>query len=212
VVLVDAAQAVPHEPVDVQALGCDFLAFSGHKMLGPSGVGALYGREELLAAMPPFLGGGSMIKTVTLEGFTPADLPYKFEAGTPVIVPAIGLGRAIQYLQSLGLARVRSHELALTRRAHELLAEIPGLRIIGPPPERKAGVCTFVMEGAHPDDISRVLDLQGIAIRCGHHCAMPLHARLGLSASCRASFYVYNTLEEVERLASALHSVRKLFS
>jgi cysteine desulfurase/selenocysteine lyase len=195
----------------VQAWECDFLAFSGHKMLGPSGVGVLYGRESLLEAMPPFLGGGSMIKTVTQEGFTPASLPYKFEAGTPVIVPAIGLGRAIQYLEAIGLDRVRQHELTLSRRATELLSEIPGLSIIGPAPELRGGLCTFTIDGVHPDDISRVLDLSGIAIRCGHHCAMPLHASLGLAASCRASFYVYNTLAEVETFGAAVReAVHKL--
>jgi cysteine desulfurase/selenocysteine lyase len=211
VVLVDAAQAVPHEPIDVRARGIDFLAFSGHKMLGPSGVGVLYGRDELLEGMQPFLGGGSMIKSVTTEGFTPADLPYRFEAGTPVIVPAIGLGRAIQYLQKLGMESVRAHELALTRRAHELLAEIPGLKILGPAPERKGGIVTFVMEGIHPDDVSKALDIHGIAVRAGHHCAMPLHERLGLTASTRASFYIYNTVEEVGRLAAGLKDVRRMF-
>jgi cysteine desulfurase/selenocysteine lyase len=211
VVLVDAAQAVPHEPIDVRAWNADFLAFSGHKMLGPSGVGALYGREDLLERMPPFLGGGSMIKTVTHDGFTSADLPYKFEAGTPMIVPAIGLGKAIQYLEGVGLAKIREHELALTRLAHEMLAEIPELKIIGPSPERKGGIVTFAMDGIHPDDVAKLLDLQGIAIRAGHHCAMPLHARLGLSASSRASFYFYNTAAEVERLASALRDARRVF-
>ncbi|MDX1946586.1 MAG: SufS family cysteine desulfurase [Pirellulaceae bacterium] len=204
VVLVDAAQAVPHEPIDVQAWDCDFLAFSGHKLLGPSGVGALYARDTLLDAMPPFLGGGSMINTVTKSGFTPARVPQKFEAGTPMIVPAIGLGKAVEYLLGLGLANVRAHELALTRLAHELTAEIPGLRVLGPPPEQKGGVFSFVVEGTHPDDLSRILDLHGIAVRSGHHCAMPLHERLGISASCRASFYVYNTAGEVEQFAAAL--------
>jgi cysteine desulfurase/selenocysteine lyase len=211
VVLIDAAQAVPHEPVDVRARNVDFLAFSGHKMLGPSGVGVLYGREDLLDRMQPFHGGGSMIKSVTTEGFTPADLPYRFEAGTPVIVPAIGLGRAIQYLQKLGMESVRAHEYALTKHAHALLAGIPGLRILGPTPERKGGIVTFDLAGLHPDDVSKALDIQGIAVRAGHHCAMPLHKRLGLSASTRASFYLYNTPQEVERLAEALSGVRKIF-
>ena len=202
--LVDAAQAVPHEPIDVQTWGCDFLAFSGHKMLGPSGVGALYARDELLDAMPPFLGGGSMINTVTKEGFTPARVPQKFEAGTPMIVPAIGLGKAVEYLHAIGMDKVRAHELALTRLAHELTADLPGLRVLGPPPEQKGGIFSFVLEGTHPDDISRVLDLHGIAVRSGHHCAMPLHARLGIAASCRASFYLYNTPGEVEQFAASL--------
>lgn len=211
VVLVDAAQAVPHEPIDVRAWDADFLAFSGHKMLGPSGVGVLYGREKLLEAMPPFHGGGSMIKSVTLEGFTPADLPYKFEAGTPMIVAAIGLGKAVHYLEEIGLAKIRAHDLALTRLAHERLADIPGLSIIGPAPEKKGGLVSFVLEGVHPDEVSKLLDLQGIAIRAGHHCAMPLHHRLGISASSRASFYLYNTAAEVERLATALRHARRVF-
>lgn len=210
VVLIDAAQAVPHEPIDVRARNADFLAFSGHKMMGPSGVGVLYGREELLDRMPPFLGGGSMIKRVTTEGFEPADLPYKFEAGTPVIVPAIGMGKAIHYLQKIGMQSVRAHELILTRQAHSLLAEIPGLQILGPEPERKGGIVTFVMDGIHPDDVSKALDIQGIAVRAGHHCAMPLHERLGITASTRASFYLYNTLEEVERLSAGLREARRI--
>jgi cysteine desulfurase / selenocysteine lyase len=211
VVLVDAAQAVPHEPIDVRTWDADFLAFSGHKMLGPSGVGVLYGREKLLDAMPPFHGGGSMIKSVTLEGFTPADLPYKFEAGTPMIVAAIGLGKAVNYLEAIGLAKIRAHDLALTRLAHERLADVPGLSIIGPVPEKKGGLVSFVVEGVHPDEVSKLLDLQGIAIRAGHHCAMPLHHRLGLSATSRASFYLYNTAAEVERLATALRDARRVF-
>ena len=210
VVLVDAAQASPHEPLDVRAWDADFVAFSGHKMLGPSGVGVLYGREKLLDTMPPFLGGGSMIKQVTTEGFTPADLPYKFEAGTPVIVPAIGLGKAIGYLQQIGMQSVRAHELVLTRLAHSLLADIKGLKILGPAPELKGGMVTFAIEGIHPDDISKVLDVQGVAVRAGHHCAMPLHKHLGLSASTRASFYFYNTPEEVARLAAALRDAVRI--
>ncbi len=210
VVLVDAAQAAPHEPLDVRAWDADFVAFSGHKMLGPSGVGVLYGRESLLDAMPPFLGGGSMIKTVTLEGFTPAGLPYKFEAGTPMIVPAIGLGKAVQYLQAVDLDRIRSHELVLTRLAHKLLADVTGLSILGPAPEKKGGIVSFAVEGVHPDDISKFLDLHGIAIRAGHHCAMPLHHKLGISASSRASFYFYNTPAEVERLAAAVRDAQRV--
>jgi cysteine desulfurase / selenocysteine lyase len=211
IVLVDAAQGVPHEPIDVRGWDADFLAFSGHKMLGPSGVGVLYGREDLLEAMPPFLGGGSMIKQVTTDGFTPADLPYRFEAGTPMIVPAIGLGKAVQYLQKLGLESIRKHELALTRLAHEQLAEIPGIRFLGPAPENKGGMVTFALEGVHPDEVSKALDVQGIAVRAGHHCAMPLHARFGLPASTRASFYLYNTADEVTRLAAGLREARRIF-
>jgi cysteine desulfurase/selenocysteine lyase len=211
-VLIDAAQAAPHEVLDVQELDCDFLVFSGHKMLGPTGIGVLYGKEELLNKMPPFLGGGSMIHRVTLDGFTPADLPHKFEAGTPPIVQAIGLGAAIQYLQRIGLAAIREHELQLTRHAHELLAPIPGLRIFGPATEEKGGIVTFALAGVHPDDLSRLLDVQGIAVRAGHHCAMPLHERLGVSASCRASFYLYNTLAEVEVFAAELTQIQKRFA
>jgi cysteine desulfurase/selenocysteine lyase len=210
-VLVDAAQAAPHEALDVQQLDCDFLAFSGHKMLGPTGIGILYGKESLLTDMPAFLGGGSMIDRVTRDGFTPALLPHKFEAGTPPIVQAIGLGAAVDYLREQGLDRIRQHELQLTRRAHELLAEIPGLRIFGPAPELKGGIVTFALDGLHADDLSRLLDAQGIAVRAGHHCAMPLHERLGVSATCRASFYLYNTLEEVELLAAELTSIQKRF-
>jgi cysteine desulfurase / selenocysteine lyase len=209
-VLVDAAQHVPHEPTDVQAWDADFVVLSGHKLMGPSGVGVLYGRQELLEALPPFLGGGSMIKTVTLEGFTPADLPYKFEAGTPMIVPAIGLAAAVEYFQKIGPASIAAHERVLTRCAHELLSEISGLRILGPAPEKKGGIVSFVLDGVHADDISRVLDLAGIAVRAGHHCAMPLHARYGVPASCRASFYFYNTVAEVERLAAAVGQAKKV--
>jgi cysteine desulfurase/selenocysteine lyase len=194
----------------VQAWDADFVVLSGHKLMGPSGVGVLYGRQELLEALPPFLGGGSMIKTVTLEGFTPADLPYKFEAGTPMIVPAIGLAAAVEYFQKIGPASIAAHERVLTRCAHELLSEISGLRILGPAPEKKGGIVSFVLDGAHADDISRVLDLAGIAVRAGHHCAMPLHARYGVPASCRASFYFYNTVAEVERLAAAVGQAKKV--
>lgn len=212
VVLVDAAQAAPHEPLDVQELDCDFLAFSGHKMLGPNGIGVLYGKERLLDAMPPFLGGGSMIHQVTKVGFTPAVLPHKFEAGTPPIVQAIGLKEAIQYLNAIGLGNIMQHERQLTRHAHALLQSIPGLRILGPDPEHKAGIVTFVHDKVHPDDLSRLLDVQGIAVRAGHHCAMPLHERLGVSGSCRASFYLYNSLADVEALGNELARVHKRFA
>ena len=211
-ILIDAAQCVPHEPTNVQEWGADFVAFSGHKMLGPSGIGILYGREELLEAMPPFLGGGSMIRTVTLEGFTPADLPAKFEAGTPPIVPAIGLGSAIEYLQRVGVARIFAHEQMLAKRAHELLGEIGGVRMLGPSPDRKAGTVSFTLESAHSKDVSVYLDMKGIAVREGHHCAMPLHERFGVTASCRASFYLYNTLDEVEQFAAAVKGAKKMFS
>lgn len=208
-VLVDAAQSVPHQPLDVQQLGADFLAFSGHKMLGPSGVGVLYGRRELLEAMPPFLGGGSMIRRVRTDGFEPADLPAKFEAGTPPIVPAIGLGAAIDYLQNIGLEQIHAHEQHLVRLAHEALAAVPGIRFLGPGPEHKAGIVSFTCQ-VHPHDVAQLLDKQGIAVRAGHHCTMPLHKRLGINASTRASFYLYNTPAEVERLGTALAEVQQM--
>jgi cysteine desulfurase/selenocysteine lyase len=210
-VLVDAAQAVPHQPIDVQALDADFLAFSGHKMLGPSGVGILYGRRDLLEAMPPFLGGGSMISRVKLEGFEPAELPAKLEAGTPPIVSAIGLGVAIDYLNRVGLAAIHDHERLLAARAHEVLSQVGGIRFLGPSPEKKAGIVSFVVEGIHAHDVAQRLDRHGIAVRAGHHCAMPLHKRLGVPASSRASFYLYNTLEEVDRLGEALIETKSFF-
>jgi cysteine desulfurase / selenocysteine lyase len=210
-VLVDAAQSVPHEPTDVQEWDADFVAFSGHKMLGPSGVGVLYGRESLLEAMPPFLGGGSMIHRVTLEGFEPADLPSKFEAGTPPIVPAVGLAVAIEYLQNIGMDAILGHERALTERAHAVLEAFDGLRILGPLPEQKAGIVSFVVPGIQANDLAMALDEQGVAVRAGHHCAMPLHARLGIPASVRASFYFYNTLDDVERLGEAVGRALRLF-
>lgn len=211
VTLVDAAQSIPHSPVDVRILGADFVAFSGHKMLGPSGVGVLYGRRELLDEMPPFLGGGSMIRRVTLEGFEPATLPGKFEAGTPPIVPALGLTSAIAYLEKIGLHNIHQYETLLTRRAHEVLSEVGDVRFLGPAPDRKAGIVSFVMDGIHAHDVAQILDRYGVAIRAGHHCAMPLHQRLGLVASNRASFYFYNTLEEVEQLGVALHEAKRIF-
>jgi cysteine desulfurase/selenocysteine lyase len=211
VVLVDAAQSVPHLATDVQALDVDFLAFSGHKMLAPTGVGALYGRRELLEAMPPFLGGGSMIRRVTTEGFEPADLPAKFEAGTPPIVPAIGLGAAIDYLTAIGLDAIHQHEQLLTRRAHEVLEAVGDIRFLGPPPDKKAGIVSFVVEGIHAHDIAQLLDRQGVAVRAGHHCAMPLHKRLGINASSRASFYFFNTPEEIDRLGEALQDAKRVF-
>jgi cysteine desulfurase / selenocysteine lyase len=211
VVLVDAAQSVPHMATDVQALDVDFLAFSGHKMLGPSGVGILYGRRELLEAMPPFLGGGSMIRRVKLDSFEPAELPAKFEAGTPPIVPAIGLGAAIDYLNRVGIDKIHAYEQILTERAHQVLSEVGGVRILGPAPAEKGGIVSFTVEGAHAHDVAQLLDRQGIAIRAGHHCAMPLHKRLGVNASARASFYFYNTLAEVELLGTALEDAKRVF-
>jgi len=216
VTLVDAAQSAPHLPTDVRAWGCGFLALSGHKMCGPSGVGLLYGREELLDAMPPFLGGGSMINRVYDDSFTPASLPGKFEAGTPPIAPAIALGAAIDYLQAIGLDRIHAHEQALVAHAWERLSAIEGIRLLGPSPLEhgpnvRAGLVSFVLDRPHAHDIAQLLDREGIAVRAGHHCTQPLHDRLGISASTRASFYLYNTLAEVDALADALAGVRDRF-
>jgi cysteine desulfurase/selenocysteine lyase len=211
VLLVDAAQSVPHLPTDVQAMGADFLAFSGHKMLGPTGIGALYGREALLDAMPPFLGGGSMINRVWPDRFTPAELPAKFEAGTPPIAPAIALGAAIDYLNAIGLENIQRHEHELVRYAHQRLQEIDGLRILGPPPEQRAGLVSLTLPQPHAHDVAQLLDLQGIAVRAGHHCTWPLHDRLGIAASTRASFYLYNTPAEVDLLVDVVGQVRERF-
>lgn len=211
VVLVDAAQSVPHLPTNVQSMGADFLAFSGHKMLGPTGIGVLYGREELLDAMPPFLGGGSMINRVWPDRFTPAELPAKFEAGTPPIAPAIALGAAIDYLNAIGLENVQRHEHELVRFAYERLQEIDGLRILGPPPEQRAGLVSFTLPQPHAHDVAQLLDLQGIAVRAGHHCTWPLHDRLGIAASTRASFYLYNTPAEVDLLVEVVGQIRERF-
>jgi cysteine desulfurase/selenocysteine lyase len=211
VVLVDAAQSAPHLPLDVQTLGADFVAFSGHKMLAPSGVGIVWGRRELLEAMPPFLGGGSMIRRVRTDGFEPAELPAKFEAGTPPIVPAIGFGAAIDYLQQIGLAAIAEHEHRLTQRAHAALADVGGIRILAPAAEQKSGIVCFVADGIHAHDIAQLLDRHGIAVRAGHHCAMPLHKRLGQAATSRASFYFYNTPAEVDALAEALRDTKRIF-
>ncbi len=207
VTLVDAAQHVPHESTDVQAWDADFVVFSGHKMLGPSGIGVLWGRQTILESMPPFLGGGSMIDQVTTEGFTPGELPAKFEAGTPPIVEAIGLDAAIHYLKPLELAAISRHEKELTAAACQAIEGIEGLTILGPPADRRAGLVSFVVDGVSPQDISILLDQQGFAIRAGHHCAMPLHQMLGIRASCRISFYLYNTLEEIDQFGVALHKV-----
>ena len=210
-VLVDAAQSISHQTTDVQQLGADFLAFSGHKMLGPSGVGVLYGRRELLDAMPPFMGGGSMIRRVRLDGFEPAELPSKFEAGTPPIVPAIGLGAAIDYLHAVGLPAIHQHMRSLTSHAHDVLEAVGSVRFLGPAPQHKAGIVSFTLDGVHAHDIAQLLDRQGVAVRAGHHCTMPLHKRLGINASTRASFYLYNTLAEVDMLGDALGAVKQIF-
>lgn len=210
-VMVDGAQSVPHLHVDVQALGVDFLAFSAHKMLGPTGIGVLYARETLLEQMPPFLGGGDMIKRVELRTFTPNEIPHKFEAGTPAIAEAVGLEAAIAYLENVGMEAIEAHERGLIAYALERLAEVPGLKVYGPAANHRGGVASFVMEGVHPHDVAQILDREGIAVRAGHHCAMPLHQKLGVVATTRASFYLYNTYEEVDRLIEALHKVRAIF-
>ena len=209
--MVDAAQLIPHMPVDVEVLNCDFLAFSSHKMCGPTGIGVLYGKRELLEAMPPFMGGGDMIRRVTFDGFVPNEIPWKFEAGTPRIAEAVGLGAAVDYLDSIGMEAIHAHELSITNYALELLNEIPGLSLLGPPAGARGGLASFTMQGIHPHDIAEILDKDGIAIRAGHHCAMPLHQKLGISASARASFYVHTTMEEVDKLTSALHRARTVF-
>ncbi len=212
-VLVDAAQSVPHMPVDVLKSDVDFLAFSGHKMLGPSGVGILYGKESLLDAMPPFLGGGSMINEVRLDSFTPAELPAKFEAGTPPIAPAIGMSAAIDYLNHIGLEAIHRHEQVLTQLAYDALSQIEGLRILGPAPKHRAGLVSFAFERIHAHEFAQVLNDQfGVAVRAGHHCTQPLHALLGISASTRASFYFYNQPENVDCLLEGISAVQSMFA
>jgi cysteine desulfurase / selenocysteine lyase len=210
-VLIDAAQAVPHLPVDVQALDCDFLAFSGHKMLGPTGIGCLYGKRALLEAMPPYMGGGDMIRRVGLEHSTWNDLPWKFEAGTPAIAEAIGLGAAVDYLSALGMAHVRAHEQAIIAYALDRLATVPGLRVYGPPAAERGGVVAFSLGEIHPHDVASLLDQRGICIRAGHHCCQPLMERYDLPALGRASFYVYNSEADVDRLVEGLAFVREVF-
>lgn len=211
VVLIDAAQSVPHLPVDVQDLDVDFLAFSGHKMCGPTGIGVLYGRRELLEKMPPFLGGGDMIRKVYLDSFVPNELPYKFEAGTPAIAEAIGLGAAVDYLDQVGMQQIAAHEQELIAYAIERLEEVPGVTIFGPPAEKKGGVAAFSFAGVHPHDVAQILDSRGIAVRAGHHCAMPLHDKFNLPATTRASFYLYNTTTEVDQLVEGLYKVKSIF-
>ncbi|OYP32240.1 SufS family cysteine desulfurase [Rhodopirellula sp. MGV] len=211
-VLVDAAQAAPHQAIDVQQWDAEFVVFSGHKACGPSGIGVLYGKEALLDAMPAFLGGGGMIDKVTTTGFTPHHLPEKFEAGTPPIVEAIGLAAALKYLQGVGFENIRQHEHALCEMADNAFREIEGVEIIGPTPDKKTGIVSFAIDGVHAHDIAQWLDTRGIAVRAGHHCAMPLHESLGKTATARASFYLYNTTDEVERLVAAVKEVREKFA
>lgn len=210
-VLVDGAQGVPHLPVDVQALGVDFYAYSGHKMCGPTGIGLLWARRELLQAMPPWMGGGEMIREVTLEGSRWNELPYKFEAGTPAIAEAVGLGAAAEYLMELGMENVARHGAYLTNYAYNQLVEIEGVHILGPGPEERMGLVSFHVDEVHPHDLAAILDLDGVAIRAGHHCAQPLHRSLDLIASARASFYLYNTESEIDRLAAGIERARRIF-
>jgi cysteine desulfurase/selenocysteine lyase len=211
VTMVDGAQSVPHFPVDVNEMDVDFLAFSAHKMCGPTGIGVLYGRKELLEQMPPFLGGGDMIKRVHLHSFIPNEIPYKFEAGTPAIAEAVGLGAAIDYLNSVGMENVARHERAIISYALERLEEVPGVHLLGPSSDHKGGVASFTLADIHPHDVSQILDTEGIAIRAGHHCAQPLHEKFGIPASARASFYLYTTTQEVDKLADTLYKVRRVF-
>jgi cysteine desulfurase/selenocysteine lyase len=212
--MLDASQSVPHHPVDVAGLGVDFVAFTGHKMVGPSGVGVLWGRHELLDAMPPFLGGGEMIEAVWMDHSTYAAVPHKFEAGTPPIVEAIGLGVAVDYLTGIGMDAIEAHERELTAYALDALREVPTLRLIGPDTiERRGATLSFTLEGIHPHDVGQILDDEfGIAVRVGHHCARPLHLRFGIPATTRASFYLYNTTAEIDALVRGLHHVQKVFA
>jgi cysteine desulfurase/selenocysteine lyase len=210
IMVVDGAQAAPHVQVDVQALGCDFFAFSAHKLCGPSAVGALWGRAELLEGMEPFLFGGHMIKKVRVEETTWGDLPHKFEAGTSPIAEAVGFGAALDYLEGVGLDAVHAHEQELTAYALDRMTEVSGMTLYGPPIERRAGIISFNLEGIHPHDVAQILDLEGVAIRAGHHCCQPLMAKLGVAATNRASFYLYTIREEVDRLVDGLRKARKL--
>ena len=209
--LVDGAQAAPHMKIDVQDWDCDFFAFSGHKMLGPTGIGFLYGKEEILDAMPPFLTGGDMIREVHIDSATWNDLPWKFEAGTPNIAGAIGMGAAVDYLQKIGMDRIHAHEQVLIKYAMERLSEVPGLTMYGPPAEERGGLVAFTVKGLHPHDIASILDAYGVAVRAGHHCAQPVHDHFGIPATARASFYLYNTPEEADALVNALLEARKIF-
>ena len=211
ITLVDAAQSVPHLTVDVQALDADFLAFSAHKMCGPTGIGALYGKTALLEAMPPFLGGGDMIKEVKLRSFRANTLPHKFEAGTPAIAEAIGFGAAVDYLSKVGMDAIAAHEHEITEYALERLEEIPGVKLFGPSADKKGGVAAFTLEGVHPHDVAQILDQDGIAVRAGHHCAQPLHEKFGIPATSRASFYLYSTKEEVDLLVNGIYKVKEMF-
>ena len=211
VTVVDGAQSVPHFPVDVQVLDADFLAFSGHKICGPTGIGVLYGKLDLLNSMPPFMGGGEMIKRVLLRSFIPNELPHKFEAGTPAIAESVGLHAALDYVDQVGREKIAMHEREIITYALDRLAEVPGLHVIGPEAKYKGAVAAFTFEGVHPHDVAQVLDRSGIAVRAGHHCAMPLHEKFNIPATTRASFYLYNTLDEVDCLVEGMYNVKQLF-
>ena len=209
VILLDGAQSLPHFAVNVQDLDVDFFAFSGHKMCGPTGIGVLYGREALLKEMPPFLGGGDMIRKVHLRSFTSNEIPYKFEAGTSAIAEVIGLGAAVDFLSKIGMDKVAAHERELTRYAMQVISDIPWLHVLGPDADQRGGVLAFTLDGVHPHDIAQLLDWDGIAVRAGHHCAMPLHERFNISATTRASFYIYNDQSDVDALVASLRKVKK---
>jgi cysteine desulfurase/selenocysteine lyase len=210
-VLLDAAQSVPHFSVSVKEANADFMVFSAHKMCGPTGIGVLYGKKKLLEEMPPYMGGGDMIKKVHLRSFVANEIPHKFEAGTPAIAEAVGLNTAVDYLDDIGMSAIAQHEHEIVSYALERLEEIPGLHIFGPSVNNRGGVVSFYMDGVHPHDIAQVLDSYGVAIRAGHHCAMPLHEKFGITATARASFYLYNTLDEVDTLVKSIYQVQKLF-
>lgn len=212
VVLVDGAQSVPHLPVNISELNPDFYAFSAHKMCGPTGLGVLYGRMELLRDMPPFMGGGEMIKKVSYEDFSANSVPHKFEAGTPSIAEGVGMGATIDYLESVGMKRIYEHEQELTRYGYEVLSEVKGLNIVGPKADQRGGVLAFTLEGIHPHDVAQILDSNGIAVRAGHHCAMPLHKRLNIPATTRASMYLYNTKADLDALRVGLDKVIATFA
>jgi len=211
VTIIDGAQSVPHFPVDVQDLDVDFLAFSAHKICGPTGLGVLFGKINLLNDMPPFLGGGEMIKRVLLRSFTPNEVPHKFEAGTPAIAESIGLQSALDYVDQVGMDKIAAHEQEMISYALERLEEVPEVHVIGPEAKYKGGVAAFTFDGIHPHDVAQILDRAGIAVRAGHHCAMPLHEKYNIPATTRASFYLYNTMDEVDRLIEGLYNVKQFF-
>ncbi len=212
IVLIDGAQSVPQMEVDVQDLDADFYAFSGHKMLGPTGIGILYGKKWILEKIPPFMGGGDMIRQVHLRTFLPNEVPYKFEAGTPPIAEVVGLSSAIDYLEKIGMSNIQQHEHSLMRYAFDRLSKMPGITIIGKELENRGGVIAFTTEGIHPHDVAQILDGDGIAVRAGHHCAMPLHERFQLPATTRASFYLYNTEGEIDQMVASLQKAQKMFN